>query len=960
MASFSNQDCYLRDEKLSSDPHVEHDAITEDCKGGDNVPTVAQKSGLSQIAQQVHLPAKRHVRLPVEVWEKVIDILACEFPSYCDLWKYGVVCRDWYPRCQFHVRRSVPIGTKQHVYRLTKSMKVMRQRTSPMKHVTFLGLNITPLGPFAASMAHKLPEIEELTLRGSTWISGPLHENTFMYIHVTFRQITRLVLDSITLPNLTTLGRLIYSLPSLSSLSCCRLYLRTRKFVSGTVYPRPDFGLKLLALSHIGADILEFFYTILLASKVEQLALDNLVGSGSNLCAVLEKLMGMAQASLTHFTFSYFNGILSWEEHPLNLAVASKMRVITLMLGSDEFAKSSGWIAEFLSRAFPSTLHEVKIIIWRYLPSGAETEALLKALNSEENDYARVDQVLSEARYPAIKSVIFELDMRAKPSVETVSSDAWSEFISTRFPKLQTQGVIEAGVNEPYKWTDTPRRVVPIARSPLHSMLSQTLHSMGYLALLLSASLLRPILGVRAQAQDQYGQGQHVLQPAQKEFASQTLEDTKIRYVLDSGVCETTPGVSQMSGYVDIGANMSMWFWFFESRNQPETAPFTLWLNGGPGCSSMIALLQENGPCFVNPDNSTTYINPYSWNNISNMIYIDQPIGSGFSYGTIDVNSTFSAAPEIWKAFQILFESDEFEKYQSREFIFATESYGGHYGPGFVTYFDEQNAKITNGTIEGELINISALMINNGWFDPLIQNKAYVDFAKYAPGYGQLQNDTVIEQVTRAFYEPEGCQAQLIDCSKAGNSSESNTICKDADDYCLDKVLTPSLGDRNEYDLRQKAPGYFPPSYYERFLQDPVVMKRIGAEVEYQQCSDVVEAEFGKTGDDARSLLPELSVLANSGLKLLIWAGDADINCNWIGCHASVLAMDWYGNETLHNTPFVEMMIHGRTIGAIQNVDNFTFARIYEAGHEVPAFQPEASLEIFSQVIKMEPLHSVP
>ena len=112
------------------------------------------------------------------------------------------------------------------------------------------------------------------------------------------------------------------------------------------------------------------------------------------------------------------------------------------------------------------------------------------------------------------------------------------------------------------------------------------------------------------------------------------------------------------------------------------------------------------------------------------MIYIDQPIGTGFSYGTDTVNSTQAAAPFVWKAFQVLFESKLFSQYASREyvhgsllflgicskgiirFIFATESYGGHYGPSFVTYFEEQNALITSGAIEGESIAVSALMIN--------------------------------------------------------------------------------------------------------------------------------------------------------------------------------------------------------------------------------------------------------
>ncbi|KIJ64801.1 hypothetical protein HYDPIDRAFT_28162, partial [Hydnomerulius pinastri MD-312] len=90
-----------------------------------------------------------------------------------------------------------------------------------------------------------------------------------------------------------------------------------------------------------------------------------------------------------------------------------------------------------------------------------------------------------------------------------------------------------------------------------------------------------------------------------------SLADTNLRYVKNSGVCETTPGVNQYSGYIDVGTNMSMWFWFFESRTSPETAPFTLWLNGGPGCSSMIGLFQENGPCTVNADGTSTTLNPY-------------------------------------------------------------------------------------------------------------------------------------------------------------------------------------------------------------------------------------------------------------------------------------------------------------------------------------------------------------
>ena len=84
------------------------------------------------------------------------------------------------------------------------------------------------------------------------------------------------------------------------------------------------------------------------------------------------------------------------------------------------------------------------------------------------------------------------------------------------------------------------------------------------------------------------------------------------------------------TGYIDIEAR-HLFFYFFESRNDPDADPVVFWTNGGPGGSSAVGLFMELGPCRISGPNETVY-NPYGWNEYVNMLFVDQPVGTGFSY----------------------------------------------------------------------------------------------------------------------------------------------------------------------------------------------------------------------------------------------------------------------------------------------------------------------------------------
>lgn len=454
-----------------------------------------------------------------------------------------------------------------------------------------------------------------------------------------------------------------------------------------------------------------------------------------------------------------------------------------------------------------------------------------------------------------------------------------------------------------------------------------------------------------------------------------------------AGICETTPNVRSFAGYADVSATQHIYFWMFEARSvDPTKAPLTVRLDGGPGASSMNSLFSDMGPCTVDAGGNLVN-NPFAWNNISNVVFVDSPTTVGFSFTTLtnatqsattfeivptetcttadpgcgtysspdlslESNSTVAAASVFYSAMQGFMGA--FPQYSSNGVHIAGSSYSGHYGPIYSDHILQQNKLNTPGTIP---IPLKSLVIQNGFYDTRVQFEAYLnitvspgntyDFAPYTPA---LQ-----AQLEKNLYGAGGCQAQQAACNAVPPPADINNICAAADTFCVAEVeqFFDDNAKRNEEDMRQLAPDPFPPSFYVSYLNDARVQQAIGASTNFTPASIQTFTAFNSTGDDSRTgalVMTSLQSLVQQGVTVAMYAGDADYDSNWLGGQVvadNVNAPGWARAGFVNMTAGSDGAVRGET----KQAGAFSFTRVFFAGHVAAFYEPAGALAVFERAI---------
>jgi len=404
------------------------------------------------------------------------------------------------------------------------------------------------------------------------------------------------------------------------------------------------------------------------------------------------------------------------------------------------------------------------------------------------------------------------------------------------------------------------------------------------------------------------------------------------------GLCGAQSIPDQDWGYVDVRPQAHMFWWLYGRLNVSarSTSPLIMWLQGGPGASSTgFGNFEEIGPLDVNlkPRSGT-------WANVANLIFVDNPVGTGFSY--VDSPSAYTVnEDQIAQDLTTLFSAflKKYPVFQQTPFYIFSESYGGK----MAASFSRTLAKAINSSQISA--NFQGVALGDSWINPIKFVDAWVPYLLYtseidenrvAPIYASINATHVALQEKKYKLATDlwGAIEGLI--SEATNGVSWYNI--------LDRS-----GDDDNLGLS---------SYLKRTSDDPLtalmngpIKTKLGipANVSWGgQSNDV----FDHLSEDfMQSVVDTVDNLLSGGLHVIVYSGNLDLICCTPGTLAWMNELKWGGLNKWKETARTSFAVNGLQVGYEKTYANLRMFFIFASGHMVPADQPEAALAMVQAII---------
>ncbi|KAF3432189.1 hypothetical protein FNV43_RR26928 [Rhamnella rubrinervis] len=407
-------------------------------------------------------------------------------------------------------------------------------------------------------------------------------------------------------------------------------------------------------------------------------------------------------------------------------------------------------------------------------------------------------------------------------------------------------------------------------------------------------------------------------------------------FLLDQKPALSTPlfpeeALPTKSGYLTVNrsSGSAVFYTFYEAQNSISPlsqTPLLIWLQGGPGCSSMVGNFFELGPWRVNfhkqPDEPLALEpNSGSWNRIFGLLFLDNPIGTGFSIAATpeeiprDQNSV---SEHLFTAITAFLKSNP--SFRSRPLYITGESYAGKYVPAIGYYIVNKNAQLP----ESSRVNLAGVAIGNGITDPVTQVGTHALNAYFSGFINEKQK-----------VELENLQLEAIRLVEMGNWSEATET-----RLGLLDLLQNMTGLATLYDYTKKVP--YKDDMVTQLLRRKEVAKLLKANesVTFKRCSIMVAIALTEDAMKSVKFMVELLVKKT---KVLLYQGNFDLRDGVVATEAWVKTLKWEGIENFMSAERRDWKVNEELAGYVQRWGSLSNVVVLGAGHLVPADQPLSS-----------------
>ncbi|XP_068656502.1 serine carboxypeptidase-like 45 isoform X1 [Aristolochia californica] len=441
----------------------------------------------------------------------------------------------------------------------------------------------------------------------------------------------------------------------------------------------------------------------------------------------------------------------------------------------------------------------------------------------------------------------------------------------------------------------------------------------------------------------------------------------------------------QFAGYVTVDEKKrrALFYYFVEAEIDPASKPLVLWLNGGPGCSSVgVGAFSENGP--FRPSGEVLVRNEYSWNKEANMLYLETPAGVGYSYSA-DSSFYEGVDDKITARDNLVFLQRWFRKfpqYKTGDLFITGESYAGHYIPQLAQLMVEFNKK-------EKLFNLKGIALGNPvlefatdfnsraeyfWSHGLISDSTYKIFttacnysryvSEYYRGFVSPVCSRVYSQVTRETSRFVDKYDVTLDVCISSILSQSKILRPQVISMAVFKsypylslflfvliavlIAFQEVTEHIDVCVEDETVNYLNRKDVQRALH----ARLIGVNT-WLVCSSILQYEV------LNLEIPTISVvgsLVRAGIPVLVYSGDQDSVIPLTGSRTLVHGL---ANELgLNATVPYRVWFEGKQVGGWTQVygNILSFATIRGASHEAPFSQPERSLVLFKAFLHGRPL----